>query len=106
MKVWEWLKKNWKWIVFPVGILLAVLGWFFWWRGRQKVEIPPSTTDDAADNAVDATAKASDVKTQALEELEKDHGEKLSTMTDEQRDEFEKVKKKPIDEVVEWIDNL
>lgn len=105
-KVWEWVKKNWKWIVFPIGVIGAVLGWFLWWRGRPKDDDTTTTTDSAADQAVKDTNQAHDDKDKALKELEEKHGEKLSTMTDEQREEFEEVKKKPIDEVASWIDNL
>ena len=26
-KVWAWLKQNWRWVLFPVGILLLIAGW-------------------------------------------------------------------------------
>lgn len=106
-KVWEWLKKNWKWIVFPVGVLMSVLGWFLWWRGRpKKDENTGTTTDAAADQALKDTVQAQEDKEKALKELEQKHGEKLSTMSDEQRAEFEKMKQKPIEEVAAWIDRL
>jgi len=105
-EVWAWLKKNWKWIVFPIGVLGALLGWFLWWRGRPTDDDTTTTTDTAADQAVKDTQQAHDVKEAALKELEEKHGEKLATMTEEQRKEFEEVKEKPIDEVASWIDNL
>jgi len=106
VKVWEWLKKNWKWIVFPVGICLALLGWYLWWTKSPPDDVNSSTTNDAADQAIKDTNDAIDNKEKALEELEEKHGEKLAAMTDEQRAEFEEVKKKPIDEVASWIDSL
>lgn len=105
-KVWEWVKRNWKWIVFPVGVIGAVLGWYLWWRSKPKDDNTTTTTDQAADQAIKDTNDAVDVKDQALKELEQQHGEKLATMTEEQREEFEEVKKKDIDEVASWIDNL
>lgn len=105
-KVWEWLKKNWKWIVFPIGVLLSVLGWFLWWRGKPKDDNTTTTTDEAADQALKDTVKAQEEKDQALKELEEKHGQKLATMSEEQRKEFEEVKKKPIEEVATWIDRL
>ena len=105
-KFWEWLKKHWKWIIFPVGILLSVLGWFLWWRGKPKDDSTTTTTDTAADQALKDTVKAQEDKEKALQELEQKHGAKLAVMTQEQRAEFEKVKQKPIEEVAAWIDRL
>jgi DNA anti-recombination protein RmuC len=87
-------------------VLGAVLGWFLWWRCRPKDDDTSTTTDQAADQAVKDTNAAIDAKDQALKELEQKHGEKLATMTEEQRKEFEEVKKKDVDEVATWIDNL
>ena len=106
LKIWEWLKKNWKWIVFPIGILLAVLGWFLWWRGQPKDDNTTTTTDAAADQALKDTVKAQEDRDQALKELEQKHNQKLASMTDAQRAEFEEMKKKPIEEVAAWIDRL
>ncbi len=105
-KVWTWLKKYWKWIVFPIGILGAVLGWFLWWRSGPRDDVDSTTTDASADRVVKDIFQAQDVKDVELKELEKRHGEKLATMTEEQRTEFEEVKKKTIDEVASWIDAL
>ena len=82
-KVWGWLKKYWKWVVFPVGAATAVLGWF-----------------------VKETQKAQDVKEASIKELEKAHAVKLSSMSEDQREEFERVRKLPVDEVAKWIDDL
>jgi hypothetical protein len=105
-KVWAWLKKHWKWILFPIGVLSALLGWFLWWRGRPKDDDTTTTTDAAADQAVKDTQEAQDAKDKALKELEEKHNDKLTAMSEEQKAEFEEVKKKPVDEVASWIDNL
>jgi predicted negative regulator of RcsB-dependent stress response len=105
-KIWTWLKKNWKWVVFPIGVISAILGWFLWWRSRPKDDVDSTTTDAAADQAVKDTVEAQEEKDKALEQLEEKHGEKLAAMTEEQQAEFKKVKEKPIDEVASWIDNL
>jgi hypothetical protein len=105
-RVWGWFKKHWKWVVFPVGILLAVLGWFLWWRSRPGDDDTTTTTDSAADGAVKDTNDAVDNRDEAVRELEKKHSAKLEAMTEEQKSEFEDVKKKDIDEVAKWIDNL
>lgn len=104
--MWAWLKKNWRWVVFPVGILTAVMGWFLWWRAPQGDDETSTTTDADANKAVRDIFKAQDVKEAAIKDLEEEHVKKISSMTDEQRAEFEEVKKKPIDEVASWIDNI
>lgn len=106
IKIWEWLKKNWKWVLFPIGILLSVLGWLLWWRRGKKDDTTSTTTDAAADQAVKDTAQAQEDKEKALKELEQKHGQKLAVMTDEQRKEYDRVKQKPIEEVAAWIDRL
>jgi nitrogen fixation-related uncharacterized protein len=105
-KVWEWVKKNWKWIIFPIGVIGAVLGWYLWWTVKSKDDDTTTTTDAAADQAVKDTNTAADEKAKAVKELEEKHSEKLAAMSEEQRVEFENVKKKDIAEVAAWIDNL
>ena len=105
-KVWDWIKKHWKWIVFPVGILVAVLGWFFWWRGRGKDDDKFSTPDDAADKAVDDVVKAQEVREAEIKKLEEQHADKLQAMSDEQKAVFKEIKTKTPAEVAEWIDKL
>ena len=104
-KIWGWLKKYWKWLVFPIGIFGAALDWFFWRRVPLEDDIA-IITDTAVDQVVKDTHNAIDVKGKALKELEQQHGRKLAFMTKEQRAEFEEVKKQPIDEVATWIDGL
>lgn len=44
----QWFRKNWRWVVFPLGIAAAVLGW----TRRTNVTLASSTLIDA-----DQTAK-------------------------------------------------
>ena len=105
--VWNWIKKYWKWIVFPIGGVLALFGWYLWWRKKpEKDDVNSVTTDEAADKALKETVEAQANKERALKELEEEHLTKLSVMNDEQRKEFEEVRKKPIEEVAAWIDAL
>jgi CO dehydrogenase/acetyl-CoA synthase beta subunit len=105
-KIWEWLKKNWKWVLFPVGILLSLLGWFLWWRAKLKDDVVSTTPDAVADQAVKDTVQAQEDKDKALKDLEHQHVQKLSEMTDEQCKEYNLIRKKSIEEVALWIDRL
>lgn len=107
IRIWKWLKDHWRWVVFPIGVLGAVLGWFFWWRGKQVGDDAESgTSDEAADRAVDSIVSAGEKRDRELKELEKRHAEKLDTMTEEQTAEYNDVRKKPVEEVASWIDEL
>lgn len=104
-RVWEWLRKWWKWILFPVGIIGAFVTWFV--LRQQPVDDSTSVTpDDAADKAVSGIIKAQDAKEEAVAHLEKRYAEKINKMSAEQRVEYETVKAKPIEEVASWIDKL
>lgn len=104
-KIWEWLKKYWKWIVFPIGIGGAILGWYLWWRGRDSDD-QFSTPDDAADDAVDAVIEADRQRQEEIAKLEQEHASKLESMSSEQKKKYEEVRKKTPDEVASWIDSL
>jgi hypothetical protein len=103
-KVWEWLKKNWKWVLFPIGIIGAVITWFFFRKPGD--DVGSVTPDDAADNAVNGVIRAQDDKEEAVAHLEQKHADKINKMSAEQRVEYETVKAKPIEEVASWIDKL
>ena len=106
-KIWAWAKKHWKWIVFPVGILLVVLSVLGWLMDIRKKDDPISgTTDEDANRAVDDIFKASREKEAAIVELEKRHAAKVAVMSEQQRAEYKEIKKKPIEEVASWIDKL
>lgn len=106
VSVWCWVKSHWKWIVFPVGIFGSVLGWYLWWR-KLPGEVGRSvTTDTAADQALEETQKAHDVKVEEIKKLETVHGDRLNAMSQQQRLEYEEIKKKPAAEVAKWIDKL
>ena len=104
-KIWAWFKRNWKWIVFPVGIVGVVFCWFFWWR-KPKDDSTSTTTDSAADQAIKDTVQSQDDRDKSLKELEQRHAEKLAAMSEEQKAKFDEIKQRPIEEVALWIDSL
>ncbi len=103
--VWEWLKKNWKWLVLPLWILSVVLVWVL--RGGTKPLFPVSgTKDEAADKALEAQQKAVIEFRARLEELARKAEERLKKASQEQLKEYETLKDKPLEEVAKWIDSL
>ena len=103
-KVWAWLKKNWMWVLFPIGILMVVglvLERFF-----KKDDPISTTTDKDADTAVDAVIAAGEDKDAAIAALEKRNLERLARMSKDQQKEYEEIKARPIEEVASWIDKL
>lgn len=93
---WEWLKKNWKWVLFPVGILLAILGF----RRKPDVLAPSLVEADGVLEREDT--KADIVKAQALADRDKKitevtqkHDAVISKLTEEQRKEADSLQEDP-----------
>lgn len=105
IKVWTWIKKFWKWLLIPLAVMAIFLLWLFGWR-KSKDDADSGTPDEVADRAVSGIIEAGDKRDQAMKELEHKYIGKLTVMTDEQRAEYEEIRKKPIEEIAVWIDNL
>lgn len=104
-KIWEWLKKNWKWFILPLWAASLLLMWLFTRGGAIKPPVS-GTTDTAANNAVTGVIQAADNKDQAVALLETKYQDKLNAMSQAQREEWERQKAKPIEEVASWIDRF
>lgn len=102
-KIWEWLKKNWKWLILPLWIASLILVWLF--RGG-AAPFFSGTKDSDADTAMKAKDQAIADFRAKLEELAKKAEERLKNASKEQVDEFNGLKDKPLDEVASWIDKL
>jgi hypothetical protein len=55
----EWLERNWKWLLFPVGLLLLLVGYVL--APRKKVVVTSSVAAEA-DKAIDKIDAEADVK--------------------------------------------
>ncbi len=84
---WDWLKRNWMWILLPVGVLVAVARLF---KGGSPPVIAPGSVEASRvqtaerEKADAAVQKADEERKAKLEEIEKEHGEALSKLTEEQ----------------------
>lgn len=93
---WEWLKKNWHWVLFPIGIALAVFGF----RRKTPVVAPALV---GADEVLDREdTKADLVKAQALADKDKQiaeitqkHDATIAKLTEEQRKEADSLQEDP-----------
>lgn len=104
-KIWEWLKKNWKWLVLPFWVLSMVAVWLLS-GGRTKLFPPSGTTDVAADSALKAKDEAIELFRVRLDELYKKAEERLRAASEAQVKEFTEIKEKSLEEVAKWIDLL
>jgi len=113
LKVWEWLKKYWKWILFPIGILGMVITYFIGRSSKKtKVEVISPVEKEADDmvkkEQAEADKKAAEAKKERDEkvaQLEKEHAETIKEFNDELRDKYEEIKDDP-DKVSEFLLNV
>jgi CRISPR/Cas system-associated endonuclease/helicase Cas3 len=104
-KVWEWLKKNWKYLLFPLWVVSLILVWVL---SGGKSRLPPlsGTSDRAADDAMKAKDAAIQEFRDRLDALYEATQQRLQKASGEQLEEFKTMKDKPLDEVAKWIDKL
>ena len=104
-KVWDWLKKNWKWLILPLWVASMVLVWLFT-GGRKMITLPGGTTDQAAGRAVSGVIYASDERQKVIADILKTFEEKLQKASVEQLKEAETLRGKPLADVASWIDKF
>jgi len=100
-KVWEWLKKYWKYILFPVGIVLGILGAL---STRRAVEVTPSEVGEAEkekrraeEEAEEKVREAETKKLQRIQEIEEEHRAVIEQLTEEQQSRVEELRESPED---------
>ena len=106
LRAWTWFKKHWKWVVFPVGILLAVATAVTTTALVSQYAEPPRDLDEKTREALRKLRNAEVVRDQKIAELEVLNHERLQEMSDEQQGELEELQDKPLGEVVTWFDSL
>ncbi len=103
MKIWVWLKENWKWIIFPIGIIGFILNLFFWQRPTPQNS---DELDSATNNALNNLRKASDERGELIKVLGEKYTKKIHSMSVEQLVELKKIRKESPEVVANWIDRL
>lgn len=96
LKAWPWLKKNWMWVVFPIGILVFIATY------RKLPDIISSETigagnvkRDADEKAEEKTEEAKAEQKAALEKVKKEHAGTIAKLTRKQRDQLEELRDDP-----------
>lgn len=95
-----WIRKNWKYILFPVAALSFAAN--FVPRRRQQIVIDNEADLEHANTIEDKTVER-DMK---LEQLRRQHEARLATLTEEQLKELEDLQDKSLEEVTKWFDQL
>jgi hypothetical protein len=99
LKALPWLKRNWKWLLFPIGII-AFIGGFLLRRRRPDVVAPElvgaaETALKANDKAEEEREEAREEKDEKIAEIEKEHATTVAKLTRKQRDDVEELKDDP-----------
>lgn len=103
---WPWLKKYWKWIIFPVGILGLIAAAIAGSRVIDTVDVDQKKLDEIDDKRDEAIEEADRKRDEKLLELAEKHKERLEHISSEQEKELEDLAEKPIEEVVAWFDQF
>lgn len=104
---WPWLKKYWMWILFPIGLLVAVV------KGLSLLKRPPAVlapelvgasqkAEEARRLAEEESRLAEMVRQKRVAEVEAVHAEKLQQLSKEQREIVEELKSEP-DKLNEYL---
>lgn len=100
MKAWAWIKKYWKYLLFPVGIIVGILGVLSRRKDVGDVVAPKEVETEGEREAANAEAKkkaeeAEAAKKKAVEDLEREHADTIDKLTDEQREKVEELREDP-----------
>lgn len=106
LKVWAWLKKYWKWLLFPVGILLGILSML----GRKRIfnVVSPELVEaekvreEAEEDKRQRIEELEQERSERLEEIERVHADTVSKLTDEQKKRVEELREDP-DELNDFL---
>lgn len=99
-KAWEWIKRNWKYILFPLGIVLGILALISKLRGPGQVVSPLGAQAEKerqkAQAEADKKAKEAEAARQKkVQELEQEHADTLKKLTDDQKKQVEELREDP-----------
>lgn len=99
IKVWEWIKKYWKWLIFPVGVVLFFIGQLTARRSSVVIQSEIAEAEkwqQKAREEAEARAREAELeRKKQVEELEKKHEDTIKQLTDDQRSQVERLRDHP-----------
>lgn len=104
--VWSWLKRNWKWVVFPIGLLSFIMAVVTGASALKRYADPPPDLDETTREALKKLRSAELERNRKVAELEVEHKERLRQLSGDQQTELEELQDQPLEEVVEWFNQL
>lgn len=105
-KCLPWLKKNWKWVLLPVGLASLLASSRAVSKAWMLYSEPPIDLEDKTRETLRKLRQREVEHDKQVAELEHAHQERLRDLSDEQQKSLEKLQGKPIKEVVSWFDKL
>lgn len=98
LKAWPWLVANWKWLLFPIGIIVFILGYSV--RKRPEVLAPEllehaKETSKIEKRTAGQIVEAKEERDRKIKEIEKEHANTVAKLTRKQRDELEGLREDP-----------
>lgn len=103
---WNWIKRNWKWILFPVGLVSLLVSALVGAKAFHDANPDREDLDTIDEDLERAAEEAMRERDKKLVELAEKHKSRLDTLSSEQERELEELTERPIDEVVMWFDQL
>lgn len=99
-KVWGWLKKYWKYLLFPVGIVLGILGVLAKRKDLGDIVAPKEVEteeerDEANAEATRLSEQAKIVRDAKVEFLKREHAETIEELTDKQKAQVDELEEDP-----------
>ena len=102
-KIWAWLKKYWKWFIFPLWIVSMLIVWILR-GGKPSIIMPPVNLE--LDQAMLEKDEAVKEFKAALDDLSRKTEERMKSASEQEVKVFKELKGKSLDEIAEWVDNL
>lgn len=108
-KAWTWLKENWKWLLFPVGITIFILGRISSSRGDGGLVDPTAGADARAREERERRESELEAERARLEArlaaVHQEHQEKLQTLTEQQQERVAELQQDP-EALNAWLRSL
>jgi len=105
----NWLKRNWMWVLLPIGIILLVVDIVLRFTGKKTYVLQgtnPSVLSDLALKDQEIDNRIQDAETDAqvkLEQIEDEYSDTIEAFDDNQREEYERLKAEGGQAVTEWL---